>query len=421
MRYEEIDNKLFIKNRQKIAQKLGPGECAILCSNDVLRTNADGVWGFKQNTDLFYLSGIDQEDTFLFLFPEHPDKNLREVLFIRKTDEFLKIWEGEKLTKEQARKISGIEHVLFSDSFESSIKKWLVKADNVYLNTNEASISLDATAQIKLIQQLKGLFPLHTFKRLAPLLCELRMIKEPEEIALIEKAIKITKIGFLEALKKIKNLSFEFEVEAELTYHFLMNRSRGHAFLPIMAGGASANILHYVENNQRLNAGNLLLMDFGAEYANYNADITRTVPINGQFTKRQKEVYTAVLEILNFNRKNMVTGKSFDDLKTENYSFIFEKLRELNLGKSGDKKDTLVNKYMPHSVSHHLGLDVHDVSNKYTLFAPGMVLTCEPGIYIQEEGLGIRLEEDLLITSTENVNLSEQIPINIDDIEIMMH
>jgi Xaa-Pro aminopeptidase len=380
--------------------------------------------GFKQNTDLFYLCGIDQEETFLILQPNHPVENNREVLFIRETNEHLKVWEGEKLSKKQASEISGIQTVFWSHQLENYLKRNSAEASALYLNSNEHDgRNTDFQSKSDAFNaKIKSQFPLHEIQRLAPLISAHRLIKEPEEIEQLKRALEITKKGFLRLVEKIKPGIPEFELEAHLTHEFLINRSRGHAFQPIMASGKNACVLHYVTNNEICEDGELVLMDFGAEYANYNADITRCLPVNGKFTQRQKEVYQAVLNVFYFARERIIPGNTMENLRNETAAKMEEELIRVGVLKRGDVENQdpdkpLYRKYFPHGVSHYLGLDVHDVGSRYEVFKPGMVLTCEPGIYIEKEGLGIRLENDILITEDGNVDLCAHIPLEIDEIE----
>lgn len=401
---------------------------AVLCSNEVIPTNADGVMGFKQNSNLFYLCGIDQEDTFLVLFPDHPSESQREVLFIRETNEHLKVWEGEKLSKEEARSISGIQTVLWSHQLDAFLKRNLPEAACICLEANEHDGKNEGFISKSEVfnQNIRKDYPLHRLERLAPVLAELRMVKEPEEIQQIEKALEITKQGFLRLCDKIRPGINEYELEAHLTHEFLMNRSRGHAFPPIMASGKNACVLHYVTNNEACQHGDLILMDFGAEYANYNADITRVLPVNGTFNKRQKEVYQAVLNVFHFAKSRLIPGNTMENLRNEVGQQMEKEL--INLGlldqhevDNQQPEAPLYRKYFPHGVSHSLGLDVHDVGSRYVTFKPGMVFTCEPGIYIPEEGLGIRLENDILITAEGNRDLCADFPLEIAEIEAIFN
>lgn len=427
MRYEKINSQLFISNRERLKSLLKPNSMVIVQSNDVLPTNADGTFGFRQNNDIFYLSGIDQEETILILFPDFPDEKFREILLVRETSEHIKVWEGEKLSKKQATEISGIEKVVWTSNFEAVLRKLIFLADQVYLNLNEhdgGEWSFE-TRERRFITEFKHKFPLHRIERLAPLMHQLRVIKHPIEIDLIKKAVEITGKGFVRMAKFLKPNVLEFELEAELTHEFLRNRSRGHAFAPILASGESACVLHYVTNNNQCRDGEIILMDFGAEYANYNADITRCLPVNGRFTARQKEVYLSVLNVMKAAKKMLVVGNTMENLRKE-----VGKIMEIELIKLGLLKQTevdsqnedapLYKKYFPHGISHHLGLDVHDVGNRYEVFKAGMVFACEPGIYIPEEKLGIRLENDILITENGNEDLMANIPIEIEEIEALM-
>lgn len=427
MRYEKINSQLFISNRERLKSLLKPNSMVIVQSNDVLPTNADGTFGFRQNNDIFYLSGIDQEETILILFPDFPDEKFREILLVRETSEHIKVWEGEKLSKKQATKISGIEKVVWTSSFETVLRKLIFLADQVYLNLNEhdgGEWSFESRER-RFITEFKHKFPLHRIERLAPLMHQLRVIKQPIEIDLIKKAIEITGKGFVRMAKFLKPNVAEFELEAELIHEFLKNRSRGHAFAPILASGESACVLHYTTNNNQCKDGEIILMDFGAEYANYNADITRCLPVNGRFTARQKEVYLSVLNIMKAAKKMLVVGNTMENLRIEVGKIMEIELIKLGLLKQSDvnsqNEDTpLYKKYFPHGISHHLGLDVHDVGNRYEVFKYGMVFTCEPGIYIPEEKLGIRLENDILITENGNEDLMINIPIEIEEIEALM-
>jgi Xaa-Pro aminopeptidase len=427
MRYEKIDSKLFISNRERLRSLLKPNSMVIVQSNDVLPTNADGTFGFRQNNDIFYLSGIDQEETILILFPDFPDEKSREILFVRETSEHIKVWEGEKLSKKQANEISGIEKVLWTSNFETILRKLIFLADHVYLNLNEhdgGDWSFE-TRERRFIAEFKQKFPLHTINRLAPLMHQLRVIKQAIEIDLIKKAIEITNKGFIRMAKFLKPKVEEFELEAELIHEFLRNRSRGHAFSPILASGKSACVLHYVTNNNQCNSGEVILMDFGAEYANYNADITRCLPVNGKFSERQKEVYSAVLNVMKAAKKMLFVGNTMENMRKEVGKIMEFELIKLGLLKQDEVDNQnedapLYKKYFSHGISHHLGLDVHDVGNRYEVFKVGMVFTCEPGIYITEEKLGIRLENDILITENGIEDLMTNIPIEIEEIEALM-
>ncbi len=419
MRYEKISPALFISNRARFRAEIRPDSLAVFCSNDWLPTNADGTMGFVQNSSLFYLCGIDQEETFLVIQPSHPDPELREVLFVRETSEHLKTWEGEKLSKEEASGVSGVRTVFWSSQFESMLHRFMPTTEQVYLHLNEhdgADLSFVSRERM-LLKSLKDKFPLHTYLRSAPLLEKLREIKSPAETDLLRKAVEITVRGFEKVAPLIKPGIEEFEIEAELTAEFIRRRSRGHAFQPIVASGASACVLHYVTNNKSCKDGDLVLLDFGAEYANYKGDMTRTLPVNGRFTPRQKAVYEAVLDVFYQARSRIIPGNTLSALKEEANELMREALLKLGLI---TKENPQVKKYFPHGISHFLGLDVHDVGDKYNVFKPGMVFTCEPGIYIPEEGLGIRLENDILITEKGNIDLMEGVAIEPEEIEDLM-
>ncbi len=428
MRYEPIDSTLFLSNRKRLNSLLKPRSMVIVLSNDVIPSNADGTLGFRQNNDFFYLTGIDQEESILVLFPDFPDENFREILLLRETSEHIKTWEGEKLTKSQATNISDISKVVWTSSFESILRKLVFEADQIYLNMNEhdgADWKFQSRER-RFITEFQQKFPLHKVERLAPLLRQLRVIKQPQAIELIKKAIDISANGFRRMAKFLKPNVREYELEAELTYEFLKNRSRGHAFHPIMASGQSACVLHYITNNNICKDGEVILLDFGAEYANYNADVTRCLPVSGRFTLRQRQVYESVLKIMRLSRNMIVKGNTMDKLRRDVGKIVESELIDLGLLSKSDveRQDPdapLYRKYFPHGISHHLGLDVHDVGSRYETFKPGMVFTCEPGIYIPEEKLGIRLENDILITQRGNIDLMENIPIEVDEIEELMN
>lgn len=428
MRYHPIDKTLYISNRQRLTALLKPNALVILNANDFMPTNADGTMGFKQNSDLLYLSGIDQEETILLISPNHPDEKYREVLFLRETNELIAVWEGEKLTKEQAREVSGIQTIFWTHQFDRVFQDIVFVADEVYLNTNEhtRNSSLVQTRETRFVQEFKDKYPLHSLNRLAPLMHQLRAVKHPIEVELMQTACNITKLGFDRLLKFVKPGVQEYEIEAELLHEFIRNRSRGFAYQPIIASGANACVLHYIENNKTCKEGDVLLLDVAAEYANYASDLTRSIPVSGRFTKRQREVYDAVLRVFKAAKSMLITGNIWDEYHKEIGAIMESELIGLGL----ITKDAIAKqdpdwpaykKYFPHGTSHFLGLDVHDVGNKYRRFEPGNVFTCEPGIYIREEGLGIRLENNILITETGNIDLMGHIPIEAEEIEELMN
>ncbi|TLD71797.1 M24 family metallopeptidase [Phragmitibacter flavus] len=415
--------------RKNLVKKLAPKSLAILHANDVYPTNADGTLPFIQNSDLFYLTGIDQEETILILAPDAPDKKLRELLFLRETNEHIAIWEGERLSKEEASRISGIpmENIHWLDQFDRHYHALIRQADHVYLNTNEharAVVEVE-TRDTRFIRRCQREYPLHRYERLAPLLQSLRIIKSVAEIAVIKQAIAVTESAFRRVLNFVKPGVMENEVEAEIIHEFIRSGAQGHAFSPIIASGKNACVLHYVQNNRRCEADTLLLLDFGARFGGYNADLTRTIPVSGRFTKRQREVYNAVLTVHRAARKLLKPGVLLREYQEQVGLAMQEELIKLKLldraaVKKQDKDKPLYKKYFMHGTSHHLGLDVHDVGDPMQRVAPGMVFTIEPGIYIREEGLGIRLENDVLITKTGNADLMPTIPIDPDEIESLM-
>ncbi|GAB3337328.1 aminopeptidase P family protein [Larkinella ripae] len=429
MKYTTISNELFIRNRRRLAEQLKPKSLVVLNANDILPTNADGTMNFRQNNDLFYLSGVDQEETMLVLFPDHPDEKFRELLFLRETSELIEIWEGHKLTKEEAEQTSGIakKSVFWTHEFERIFIQMVFEAEHIYLNTNEhtRNSSEVETRDARTVRQFREKYPLHHYERLAPLMHYLRAIKQPEEVDLLKEAVRITEDGFRRLLGFVKPGVWEYEIEAELLHEFVRQRSRGFAYTPIIASGASACVLHYIENSRQCQAGDVILLDVAAEYANYNADLTRSIPVSGRFTDRQKAVYQAVLHVLKEARKLLVPGNLWDEYHREVGKIMESQLIGLGLLNKQevakqDPDNPLYRQYFMHGTSHFLGLDVHDVGNKYRKFEAGMVFTCEPGIYIRKENLGIRLENNILITETGNTDLMDSIPLEIEEIEELM-
>lgn len=428
MKYSAIDKKLFQLNREKFTKKLNNNSIAIFQSNDEFPRSGDQTHTFKQNPDLFYLSGIDQEQTVLILFPDCPNPLYREVLFLRQTSEHIAIWEGHKLSVAEAKKVSGIEQIFWLDELWNILPTIINYAESIYLNTNENDRYAHEVPyrDIRFIEQIKKLYPLHRYERSAPLLRDLRPIKSEIEVQLTRKACDITRDAFIRILKFIKPGVAEYEIEAEIIHEFIRQRATGHAYSPIIASGKNANILHYNDNNQICQAGDVILFDFGAEYANYNADLSRSVPVNGRFTKRQKDVYNAVLRIMKEAKSMLVAGTIWNEYHDEVGKVVESELIQLGLL---DKHDVsrqnpampAYKKYFMHGTSHHLGLDVHDYASRYKPFEAGNILTCEPGIYIQAEGLGIRLENDILITQDSNIDLMADIPLEAADIEEIMN
>ncbi len=428
MKYDVTDNSLFIENRKKFKNFLKPNSLSIFVSNDIMPTNADGSMGFRQNSDLFYLSGIDQEDTILVIFPDVKDGRHKEILFIKETSELIAIWEGAKLNKKEAITVSGIEHIYWYQDFEKVMKPFFLQAEHLYLNSNEHTrryIDVE-TAQDRFNKNILSRFPLHKFERSAPIMQKIRAIKSTQEIDLIQKACDITEKGFMRLLSFIKPGVWEYEIEAELIHEFIRNRSRGWAYGPIIASGKNSCVLHYIENNRQCKDGDVILLDVAAEYSNYASDLTRCLPINGKYTKRQKEVYNAVLRVHRAATKMLVTGQMFDKYNKAVGDLMTEELLQLGLIRTEDVKNENPNwpaykKYFMHGTSHFLGLDVHDVGFFYEPMQPGMVFTVEPGIYIPEEGLGIRIENNVLITTNGQQDLMKNIPIEADEIEELMN
>lgn len=427
MRYHPIDSKLFIENRKKFIKKMKPNSVAIFTSNDIMPTNADGAMAFKQNTDLFWLTGVDQEESTLVLAPDAKVEKNREALFLRETNEEIAIWEGAKLTKTQATEVSGVQTVYWNEEMTSVLNELVFDAEHIYLNSNEhlRNSSPVQTRQDRLLDWVKKTYPLHHLERSAPIMHQLRAIKSQIEIDTLNVAMEITNKAFRRICGFVKPGVWEYEIEAELFHEFKRSRSRGPAYDPIIASGFNACVLHYIQNSDQCKDGDLILLDIGAEYGNYAADLTRCIPVNGRFTDRQKEIYTAVKYVKDEATKLLVTGNNWIDYHEE-VGLIMEK-ELLRLGlitedevKNQDPDNPAYKKFFPHGTSHHLGLDVHDVASKYHVFEPGMVFTVEPGIYIREENLGVRLEDDILITEDGNVNLMADIPIEIEEIEDLM-
>jgi Xaa-Pro aminopeptidase len=426
MKYH-IPSALFIRNRKKLIDILDNQSVVVVLSNVQYLRSGDQHYRYRQNSDLFYLTGIEQEETILVLCPGHPDDKKKEILFILKPDKTAERWEGQKLTKEEAHSISGIKHIYWTEEFELLLRDVVLHSNNIYINTNEyLKLTGEVTDNSKrFIQEIKEKFPLHDYKRLAPLTTGLRVVKEPEELEMIRKACQVTRDAFIRILKYIQPCIHEYEVEAEITHEFLRQGTSGHAYLPIIASGNHANVLHYIKNDGKCKDGDLLLMDFGAEYGNYIADCTRTIPVNGKFTKRQHDLYNANLRVLNRAMEMVIPGNTISNLHNEVCKLWEEEHIRLGLYtknqlKKQDPEQPLFFKYYMHGTSHFTGLDVHDVGAKEIKFSPGMILTCEPGIYLDDEGISIRLENNILCTKKGPVNLMEDIPVDPDEIEMLM-
>jgi Xaa-Pro aminopeptidase len=427
MKYLPINNQLFVSNRKRFAALLKPSSIAIFNSNDVLPTNADGSLKFKQNSDLFYLSGIDQEESILVIYPDAKDGIHKEVLFLKETNEHIAVWEGHKLTKAEALKVSGIEKVYWLNEFKTVLRSLMAEAEHVYLNTNEhvRAVVETETREARFVKWCMAEYPLHEYERSAPLMHNLRAIKQDTEIELIQQACNITEKGLRRLLGFVKPGVWEYEIEAELIHEFTRHRSNGFAYTPIIASGANSCVLHYIDNSLQCKDGDILLLDVAAEYANYNSDLTRTIPVNGKYTPRQKEVYNAVLRVMKAATKMLVPGTLMADYQKTVGQLMEEELIKLNLLSADDVKKQnpdapLYKTYFMHGTSHYLGLDVHDVGNRYRKFEAGMVYTCEPGIYIREENLGVRIENNILITDNGPKDLMANIPIEANDIEALM-
>ncbi|MES2595730.1 MAG: aminopeptidase P N-terminal domain-containing protein [Verrucomicrobiota bacterium] len=428
MRYTPLPAELYVSNRQRLYAQLPPRSVVILTSNDVLPTNADGSMSFVQNSDQFYLSGIDQEETILILYPDAPDPKQREMLFVRETSEMIAVWEGEKLTKEQATGRSGIERVHWLDQFETHFRQLMCQCEHVYLNSNEhqrATIPTE-TRETRFTRRCQTEYPLHDFRRLAPLMHDLRCIKQPQELGALSEAIRITEDGFSRLLKFVKPGVYEYEIEAELIHEFTRQRARGFAYTPIIATGKNACVLHYITNHCQCQDGDMLLLDIAANYGNYNADLTRTIPVNGRFTPRQRQVYDAVLRIFLECRKMLRPGVILREYQEEVGKMMTSELIGLGLldrdaVEKQDPEKPLYKKYFPHGTSHHLGIDVHDVGLTWKPVQPGMVFTIEPGIYIREENLGVRLENNVFIGPDRNTDMMASIPIEAEEIEALMN
>jgi Xaa-Pro aminopeptidase len=430
MRYVSIDKELFTTNRKRLGQELKNGSLALFNSNDIMPTNADGTMSFRQNNDLFYLSGIEQEESILIVCHDFPDKKYREVLFIKEPNELMEKWEGHKLTKAEAREISGIETIAWLSDFPKLFHHMMAMGgvDNVYLNSNEhyrADIVVQ-TRDARFIDWCQKVYPLHRYRRVAPVMANLRRIKQTQEIELIQKACDITEKGFRRVLKFLKPGVLENEIEAEYIHEFIRLGSKGFAYNPIIASGVNNVILHYVENNKKCKAGDLVLLDVAAEYANYNSDLTRTIPVSGKFTKRQKDVYNAVLRIERAAFKMLNPSVVYFDFQKEIEKLMESELLKLKLIDKTDIKNQrpeypAYKKYFYHGTSHMLGLDVHDVGNMHEKVKVGSVWTIEPGIYIKEEKFGVRLENNVVIGKNKNIDLMKNIPIEAEEIEEQMN
>ncbi|MFL2596642.1 MAG: aminopeptidase P family protein [Flavobacteriaceae bacterium] len=429
MKYRPLSNSFYINSRKAFMAELKPKSLAVFNSNDIYPIGADSTLPFEQHRDIFYLSGIDQEESILVLFPNAYEKKQREILFIRKTDEHIAIWEGAKLTKAQANDISGIQTICWLEDFEAVFQKLSTQCDTFYFNTNEhyrQSVETQ-TREDRFIKWCKKQYPAHSNAKSNPILQKLRSIKDDEEIKQLQTACDITEKGIRRLLSFLKPGIWEYELEAELVHEFLRNRSKGFAYEPIIASGMNANILHYTQNNQQCKAGELVLLDVAAEYGNYSADLTRTIPVSGVFTKRQREVYNSVLRVKNEATKLLIPGMIWKDFHLEVGKLMTSELQGLGLLDKADiqnenPESPAYKKYFMHGTAHHLGLNTHDYGLLHLPMEANMVFTVEPGIYIPHEGFGVRLEDDVVIQkSGAPTNLMKNIPIEVEDIESIMN
>ena len=427
MRYQPLSSSFYVHTRNAFMNSMKPKSIAVFNSNDIYPVSADSVLPFEQHRDLFYLTGVDQEETVLLLFPDAHDPMMREILFVRETNDHIAVWEGSKLTKSQATERSGIQTVFWIQEFDRFLNQLSAYNDTFYFNTNEhyrQAVETE-TREDRFIKKCKNQYPAHRVAKSNPILQKLRSIKAAEEIDQIQKACDITEKGFRRLLKFVKPGVWEYEIEAELAHEFIRNRSKGFAYTPIIASGNNANVLHYTENKAQCKAGELILLDVAAEYGNYSSDLTRTIPVCGVFTDRQKEIYNAVLRVKNEATKLLVPGTIWKDYHVEVGKLMTSELLDLGLLDKADIQNEdsdhpAYKKYFMHGTSHYLGLDVHDVGSWTTPIAAGMVFTCEPGIYIPEENLGIRLENDILVTENGPKDLMANIPLEADEIEALM-
>lgn len=427
MKHLPLNPEIFITNRRRFTEKMKPASIAVFVSNDEVPRNGDANYTFQQNSDLYWLSGVVQEDSMVILFPDNPDKKYREVLVLVRPNELKEKWDGKRLRKEEATALSGMETIVWLDSLDALLQTWVHLADNVYLDSNEndRKANLIRSRDYRFIDEMKSRYPLHQYERAAKIMKALRAVKTPMEIEVVKKAVEITGKTFDRVLTFIKPGVMEYEIEAEIVHSFLRQRSSGEAYGSIIAGGDRARTLHYISNDQECKDGELVLMDFGALYGGYAADLTRTVPVNGTFTGRQREVYNACLHLHNYAKSLLKPGISIIDYTEKVGDEATAQFMKLGLLKDEDFKNEdpdnrAYRKYLYHGISHHLGIDVHDLGTRTEPVQPGMLFTVEPGIYIQEEGLGVRIENNVWITEDGNVDLFDGIPITAEEIEAAM-
>ncbi len=428
MKYSPINPQLFIDNRKKLVATLPANSMAIFFASDEMPRSADQAFVFRQNPDLFWLSGIDQEQTVLIIYPDCPNPMYREALFLRKTNEVIAVWEGHKYTQLEARDASGIQQIFWEENFMATLPALMSYCDTVFVNINENDRASNQVPykDIRFANELRNTFPAHEIKRLGPIMSKLRSVKHSIEIDIIKQACGITRDAFLRVLKFMKPGVMEYEVEAEIIHEFIRQRATGHAYTPIIASGYNACVLHYIENNKECKDGDLVLMDFGSEYANYASDLTRTIPANGKFSPRQKDVYNAVLRVMKEAKTMLKPGAILAEYNKEVGKIMESELIGLGLLDKDkvakqDPENPLYKRYFMHGTSHFMGIDVHDIGNRYAPMQVGNVFTCEPGIYIPEEKLGIRIENDILITENGIVDLMHDIPLEVEEIEDLMN
>ena len=426
-KYLPLDAKIFIQNRKRFVAKMQKNSIAIFVGNDEFPTNGDALYEYKQNSDLYWLSGIEQEGSMVVLFPDNPDPKYREVLVLVRPQELKEIWDGKRLRVNEATAISGMPTIVWADVLDGMLQQWIHLADAIYLDTNEndRKNNLLRTHEYRFIDETKARYPLHQYLRAAKILKELRGIKTKEEVAVIQKAIDITEVAFRRLLKFITPGIYEHEIEAEIYHSFLSQRATGVAYHSIIASGDNARTLHYINNNNECKDGELILMDFGASYGGYNADLTRTVPVNGKFTKRQKEVYNACLHLHDYAKSILKPGISvlkYTDKVGEEATKQFIKIGLITKAdvKNEDAENRAYRKYLYHGISHHLGIDVHDLGTRTEPVQAGMVFTVEPGIYIKEENMGVRIENNIWLTKTGHIDLMKTMPITVEEIESLM-
>ncbi|MDZ4793450.1 MAG: Xaa-Pro aminopeptidase [Bacteroidota bacterium] len=427
MKYSSLNKDIFTENRKRFIGQMQKNSIAIFVSNDEVSSNGDAIYHFKQNSDLFWLSGVTQEDSMVILFPDNPDPKYREVLVLVRPNELKEKWDGKRLRVNEARETSGIQTIVWLDSLDGLLQPWVHLADNIYLDSNEndRKANLLRTREYRFIDEMKSRYPLHNYLRASKIMKELRGIKTALEIEVLQKAIDITDSTFRRLLQFIKPGVMEYEIEAEIFHSFLSQRATGPAYGSIIASGDRARTLHYVSNNAECKDGEMILMDFGAEYGGYCADLTRTIPVNGKFTRRQKNVYNACLHLHDFAKSILKPGISIIDYTDKVGEEATQQFLKIGLIRKSDVKNEdpenrAYRKYLYHGISHHLGIDVHDLGTRTAPIKAGMVFTVEPGIYIEEEQMGIRIENNFWITRNGNKDLMKNIPITVEDIEALM-